>query len=75
MSQPNRPKKGAEPPRQYGLPAILSAVIVVLVLAGLVLMLVSNRSGSASTDLASRAVKLHGPRRRPDRHRHRWPRL
>jgi peptidylprolyl isomerase len=49
VSQPNRPKKGAEPPRQYGLPAILSAVIVVLLLAGLVLMLVSNRSGSAST--------------------------
>ncbi len=56
MSQPNRPKKGAEPPRQYGLPAILSAVIVVLVLAGLVLMLVSNRSGSASTASAPTAA-------------------
>ncbi len=56
MSQPNRPKKGAEPPRQYGLPAILSAVIVVLVLTGLVLMLVSNRSGSASTASAPTAA-------------------
>jgi len=56
VSQPNRPKKGAEPPRQYGLPAILSAVIVVLVLAGLVLMLVSNRSGSASTASAPTAA-------------------
>jgi len=56
VSQPNRPKKGAEPPRQYGLPAILSAVIVVLVLTGLVLMLVSNRSGSASTASAPTAA-------------------
>jgi peptidylprolyl isomerase len=56
VSQPNRPKKGVEPPQQYGLPAILSAVIVVLVLAGLVLMLVSNRSGSASTASAPTAA-------------------
>jgi len=56
VSQPNRPKKGVEPPHQYGLPAILSALIVVLVLAGLVVMLVSNRSNSASTASAPTAA-------------------
>jgi peptidylprolyl isomerase len=56
VSQANRPKKGAEPPRQYGLPAILSAAVVVLLLAGLVLMLVTNRFGSTSTASAPTAA-------------------
>jgi peptidylprolyl isomerase len=56
VSQSNRPKRAAEPPRQYGWPAILSAVVVVLLLAGLVLMLVTNRSGSTSTASAPTAA-------------------
>jgi peptidylprolyl isomerase len=58
VSQANRPKKGAEPPRQYGLPAILSAAVVVLLLAGLVLMLVTNRSGNTSTTSAPTAASF-----------------
>lgn len=48
MSQPNRSKKAAPAPRQNPLPGILSAAVVVALLVGLVLMLVSNRGGSAA---------------------------
>lgn len=48
MSQANRPKRADTPPPQNSLPAILSALVVVAVLAGLVVMLVSNRGASTA---------------------------
>lgn len=48
MSQANRPKRADTPPPQNSLPAILSALVVVAVLAGLGVMLVSNRGASTA---------------------------
>lgn len=45
LSQPVRPKKGREAPRQHPLPAILSALIVVGIFVVLGFMLFSNRPG------------------------------
>lgn len=48
MSQANRPKRVAPPPRQNPLPGIISALVVVLLLAGLIIMLVTNRGGGST---------------------------
>jgi peptidylprolyl isomerase len=46
VSQPTRPKKGPEPPRQNYLPAIISAAVVVAIFVGLGIILASNRPGA-----------------------------
>jgi peptidylprolyl isomerase len=47
VSQPNRPKKGREAPRQNPLPAVLSAIIVVAIFVVLGFVLARSGSGSA----------------------------
>ena len=66
MTEPTRSKKGREAPRQNPLPAVLSALVVVAVLAVLIVMLVSNRAGgpqtaAAPTDAAFSAVPTLPP--------------
>jgi peptidylprolyl isomerase len=48
VSQPNRPKKGREAPRQNPLPAVLSAIIVVALFVVLGFVLARSGPGSAS---------------------------
>jgi peptidylprolyl isomerase len=48
VSQPNRPKRGREAPRQSPLPAVLSAIIVVAIFAVLAFVLARSGPGSAS---------------------------
>lgn len=57
MSQPTRPKKGHETPRQNPLPAVISALVVVAIFVGLALMLTGNLPG-AGTQTAAEPTAL-----------------
>ncbi len=58
MSQPSRPKKGPEKPRQNPLPAVLSALVVVGVFVLLGIMLSNNRPGAAPETGAAATTDL-----------------